>query len=138
MGQVFVNFDVSNFSDVDRAADGILSRSDVRAISLDEVLMDTGATHLCLPVDLITRLGLKLGYQTPVETATGTAVVRVFRAALVTFEDRSAIVEAVELPAGRPPLLGAIPMEALGIEPDLRNRRVRRLPQDMTSSYIRI
>ena len=138
MGQVFVSFGVTNFSDVDPAAIVRRPPSETRMTALDEVLMDTGATHLCLPADLVARLGLGLGYATPVETATGTDVVRVFRNALVTYEDRSAVVEVIEVPLGRPPLLGAIPMEALGIEPDLRNRRVRKLARDLNSSYIRI
>ena len=138
MGQVFVSFGVTNFSDVDPAAIVRRPPSETRMTALDEVLMDTGATHLCLPADLVARLGLGLGYATPVETATGAAVIRVFRNALVTYEDRSAVVEVIELPLGRPPLLGAIPMEALGIEPDLRNRRVRKLARDLNSSYIRI
>lgn len=138
MGQVFVSFGVTNFSDVDPAAIVRRPPSETRMTALDEVLMDTGATHLCLPADLVARLGLGLGYATPVETATGAAVIRVFRNALVTYEDRSAVVEVIEVPLGRPPLLGAIPMEALGIEPDLRNRRVRKLARDLNSSYIRI
>ena len=138
MGQVFVSFEVTNATDVDRMEDGELDRANVRRTALPEVLMDSGATHLCLPADAIATLGLRFSYEAPVEIPTGTTTRRVFRNARVTYEDRFAIVEAVELPAGRPPLLGAIPMEALGIEPDLRNRRVRKLPMDLTSSYIRI
>ena len=137
VGQVFVSFDVSNAADVDRMEDRELGPADVRRTALDDVLMDSGATHLCLPADVIARLGLRFSFEAPVEIPTGTTTRRVFRNARVTYEDRFAIVSAVELPVGRPPLLGAIPMEELGIEPDLRNRRVRKLPMDMNSSFLR-
>ncbi len=138
MGQVFIDFTIRNSYDVDRADDGRLLGSAVRATSLKQVVMDSGATHLCLPADVVATLGLRLNREVAVETPTGVSIARVFRLALVTFEDREAFVEAVELPAGRAPLLGAIPMEILGIEPDLRNRRVRKLPLDTQSSFMRM
>jgi len=42
----------------------------------------------------------------------------------------------LELPAGTTPLLGVIPMEALGVEPDLQNQRLRLLPEGPTDTYV--
>ena len=36
------------------------------------------------------------------------------------------------------PLLGAVPMEMLGMEPDLRTRNIRLLPEGPERSYLRI
>lgn len=36
------------------------------------------------------------------------------------------------------PLLGAVPMEMLGIEPDLRTRSIRLLPGGPERNYLRI
>ena len=137
MGQVFVDFDVSNGYDLDRMADGTLPATEVRCIKVLRVPMDPTRLRLFLPAELIAALGLRLGYEVPNESGGG-LVARVFWNALLTFEDRTAAVEVVELPAGGSPVLGAIPMQALGIEPDLRQGRVRKLPCDRTSSYIRI
>ena len=119
MGQVFIDFEVSNSADIDAA------RS-VRSVALNDVLMDSGATHLCLPAAMIASLGLAFAQDVRVQTATGESKRRIFRNALVSFEDRLATVECIELPDGSPPLLGAIAMELLGIEPDLQSRTVRK------------
>ncbi|MFN0147908.1 MAG: hypothetical protein ACKVT1_15500 [Dehalococcoidia bacterium] len=64
----------------------------------------------------------------PVKVATGIETRRIFANALVLFEDRKTVTECIELPEGMPALLGAIAMEGLGVEPDLQNRRPRKLP----------
>lgn len=90
--------------------------------------MDSGATHLCLPAGVIARLGRALLQEVPVNVATGIETRRVFANALVLYEDRKTVTECIELPEGMPALLGAIAMEGLGVEPDLQNRRPRKLP----------
>ncbi len=132
MGQVLIDFSVEN--SLDRDAPG--TRDSVRAAPMSGILMDTGATHLCLPAEVIGGLDLSFAREVLVQVATGVSSRRVFRNALVRFEDREATVECIELPAGMPALLGAIPMESLGIEPDLQNPRVRKLPMGLDGSYI--
>jgi hypothetical protein len=39
---------------------------------------------------------------------------------------------------GRDALLGVIPMEALGLEPDLRNQRIKVLPTESVDTYLTI
>jgi hypothetical protein len=41
---------------------------------------------------------------------------------------RAGTFECLELPGGKTPLIGVIPLEALGIEVDLRNQQLRLLP----------
>ena len=130
VGQVFADISVENSGDLD--ARGTVLRS----VLLGDVVLDSGATHLCLPAGLIAQLGLPLVREAPVRTATGIEIRRIFRHALVRFEDRDVEGYCVELPAGSPPLLGAIPMEGMGIEPDLQNRRVRKLPLGPDGTYI--
>ena len=70
------------------------------------------------------------------ETANGEVVTRVFRNAQVSLLGRDTTGMCVELPAGSRPLLGAIPMESMGIEPDLANRTLRLLPDSGPDGYI--
>ncbi len=44
----------------------------------------------------------------------------------------------VELPAGQTPLLGLIPLEDLGLEPDLQNQRLRHLPVTGKETYMTV
>jgi len=49
---------------------------------------------------------------------------------------RRATVDVLELPVGTRPLLGVIPLEALGAEPDMVARRLRLLPDGPTDTYV--
>jgi hypothetical protein len=52
------------------------------------------------------------------------------KTARLRIEDREAQFDCLELPGGSAPLLGVIPLERLGFEPDLKAQRLRRLPAD--------
>jgi clan AA aspartic protease len=77
-------------------------------------VVDTGAVQLSLPAELIERLKLiELG-QVQVYTADGSKhEYRVMGIAEVEVQGRSTRVQAIELPKGTKPLLGAIPLEEM-------------------------
>jgi len=135
MGQVFVPVTITNFFDVIRARDGAIGPEAVRRVSLENVLVDTGAVHLALPADLVAQLGLELVSETPIVTANGRTRARVFRGATLNVMGREGDFRCLELPVGTPVLLGAVPMEELGLEPDLRNRTLRLLPETDEDTY---
>lgn len=137
MGQVFVSLKISNAIDAGMARRGALPAASVRFIEVDDVLVDTGATHLCLPSDIIRALGLEFDRQVTMVTASGRLETNVYSEARLTIEDRAIIAECLELPEGSKPLLGAYPMQALGVEPDLVNHVLRLLPEDVTGSWLR-
>ncbi|MEH2386152.1 MAG: hypothetical protein V7K14_10315 [Nostoc sp.] len=58
MGQVIVTLTVTNRIDQVLAQRGFISSGEVRSYTLDNVLVDTGATLLCLPASIISQLGL--------------------------------------------------------------------------------
>lgn len=138
VGPVFLTFAIRNAFDMGLAERGRASTADIREVQLPDVLMDTGATLLCLPARIVAELGLTFDREVAVATPTGTATLRIFRDARVEYEDRAAFVGVIELPNEARPLLGAIPMEELGIEPDLQNRRVRKFPMNLQSSFMRV
>jgi predicted aspartyl protease len=100
--------------------------------------VDTGATILSLPSEIIEQLGLRFLDAVPVETATGPVLARRFRNAFLTVEGRGGTFDCLELPGGRSPLLGVIPLAALGLEPDLQAERLRLLPETTEDTHITI
>ena len=50
-------------------------------------------------------------------------------------EGRAGNFECLELPDGASPLLGVLPLEALGIEPDILNHRLRLLPEEPGNTH---
>jgi clan AA aspartic protease len=138
MGKVFATLTIINRADQIRAEDGTISAEDVRSITLKNVLVDTGATTLCLPSDAIGKLGLKILKEVDVATAMGIGKARIFRDATISMFEREGTFECLELPGGGDPLLGVIPLEALGLEVDLKNQTLKPLPISPTETYLTI
>lgn len=138
MGQIEVEILVSNALDRERQLAGEIDRADIRSERIRNVLVDTGAILLCLPADVIARLGVPVDREVQVETATGISTTRLFRLVRLEVAGRHGIFECLETPAGTMPLLGAVPMEVLGIEPELSTRSIRLLPEGPGRSYMRV
>jgi clan AA aspartic protease len=128
--RVGVSVVVTNRGDAIAADEGRLEAARVRSVTLSDVMVDTGATTLCLPADIVRQLGLRLLEEIDVTTATGRSRLRVFQDATITVLGQRDTFSCVELPEGSPPLLGVVPLERLGLEPDLVNETLRRVPSD--------
>jgi clan AA aspartic protease len=138
MGKVFVTLMIINRADQIRAEDGTITPEQVRSVTLKNVLVDTGATTLCLPPEVVAQLGLKLLREVDVATAMGIGKARIFRDATISVCDREGTFECLELPGGADALLGVIPLEALGLEIDLKNQTLKVLPISPTDTYLTI
>ena len=138
MGKVFATLTIINRADQILAEAGVKSEDQIRSITLKNVLVDTGATTLCLPQDAIAQLGLKLLKEVDVATAMGIGKARIFRDATISMFDREGTFECLELPGGKDALLGVIPLEALGLEIDLQNQTLKALPISPTETYLTI
>ncbi|MEG4809321.1 aspartyl protease family protein [Microcoleus sp. F8-D3] len=138
MGKVFATLTIINRADQILAEAGVKSEDQIRSITLKNVLVDTGATTLCLPQDTIAQLGLKLLKEVDVATAMGIGKARIFRDATISMFDREGTFECLELPGGGDALLGVIPLEALGLEIDLKNQFLKPLPISPTETYLTI
>ena len=138
VGSVFTDIAVANKSDLVLAAAGTIDESAVRRASVPDVLVDTGATTLCLPRSTIVALGLPLKRRIVVRTASGEVETELYEQAELTVAGETATVECVALPDGAPPLLGVIPLEIMGLEPDLTRHMLRVLPHDTRDTYIHI
>ena len=135
MGRITTQLTITNRLDQGLAAQGFISPDTVRSVTLGDVLVDTGATTLCLPADVIARLGLTLKEEVMVATATTIETARLFEDARIALRDREVTTECLEVPEGRQPLLGVIPMEALGVELDLQDQKIRFLPKRGAKTY---
>jgi clan AA aspartic protease len=138
MGKIYTSLTVINRADQILAAAAVISPDQIRSIPLDNVLVDTGATTLCLVPSVIARLGLQLLKEVDVATAQGIGKARIFRDATIIIEGREGTFECLELPRGQNNLLGVIPLEALGLEPDLRTQKLRVLPTESADTYLTI
>ncbi|MBC6477832.1 MAG: aspartyl protease [Hormoscilla sp. GUM202] len=136
MGKVFTTVTIINRADQIRAEDGTISPEQIRSITLRNVLVDTGATTLCLPAEAIAQLGLKILKE--VDVATGIGKARIFQDAKISMFEREGIFDCLELPGGRDALLGVIPLESLGLEIDLKNQTLKPLPISPTETYLTI
>lgn len=135
MGQINVSATVRNFIDEERAATGELPAERVRSVTIRTMLVDTGALHLGLPADIVAALGVPVQREMRVNTAAGTVTMRFLNAVRIELFGRSGVFSCLELPAGTVPLLGAIPMEELGLQPDLINQTLILLPDDGPDNY---
>lgn len=137
MGKVTTKITVTNRIDQILAERGFIKTDQIRSITLENVLVDTGATRLCLPQDIINQLGLVLQGEVDVKIAVGVQI-RIFRELSLCVEGREGTFNCIELPAGTDPLLGLIPLEDLGLEPDLKNQRLRLLPIEGKETYLTV
>ncbi|TAG93935.1 MAG: aspartyl protease [Oscillatoriales cyanobacterium] len=139
MGQVLTTIAVTNFIDLVMAERGFISAEEVRSVMLDKVIVDTGATLLSLPATIISQLGLRQVGERDVETSAGITKGRIFAGAQIIVEGREGRFDCLELPEGvSAVLLGVIPMEELGLEPDLKNQRLRVLPMNEQQTYLMV
>ena len=138
MGKIVVTLTLTNWADTVLAERGFIPKEEVRSFSIDSALVDTGSTRLCLPADAIEKLGLKQTDTITAHTALGLATVKVYEGLILNVEGREGRYDCVELPAGQTPLLGLIPLEDMGLDPDLQNQRLRHLPKEGQETYLTI
>lgn len=138
MGKVTTTITITNQIDQTLAERGFISPEQVRSVTLHDVLVDTGATRLCLPSNIIFNLGLPFQGEADVKIAIGVQKVRIFKMLNLLVEGREGVFNCIELPEGSDPLLGLIPLEDLGLEPDLQNQRLRVLPVEGKDTYLMV
>jgi predicted aspartyl protease len=135
MRKVTTPITVTNRVDQILVERGFIPANEIRSITLHDVLVDTSATRLCLPAEIIRQLGVTVAGEIEVKIAVGISKVRIFKDIVLSVEGREGRYDCVELPEGQDPLLGLIPLEDLALEPDLKNQRLRKLPVEGKDTY---
>ncbi|HMF39141.1 MAG TPA: clan AA aspartic protease [Polyangia bacterium] len=114
-----------NSVDEELALRGTLTADQVRSIEID-ALVDTGATMLALPADVVERLGLRIAGHRNVRYADGRlATIPWVGDVKITILGRETIVSALVEAAGTTPLIGQVPLEELDLLVDPKSRELR-------------
>jgi predicted aspartyl protease len=124
MGKVVVSARIENLNDLYDADRERLSRDNVRAIDVNDALVDTGATMLSLPRKHIQSLGLRRHRTQTARTTAGVVSFGIYEAVRLTVQDRDCVVEVCEIPDDCPPLVGQIPLEALDFVVDPNGQKL--------------
>lgn len=122
MGRVLTEATIENLEDLWAAKRGLLTPQQVRKIVVTDALVDTGATLLSLPTQLIQQLGLSRTTSKRVTSSIGLAEADVYEAVRLTIQGRSCTMDVMEVPDTVPVLIGQLPLEHLDLVVDLRNR----------------
>jgi len=136
IGKVIATLTLPNLVDRILANRRFIPKQDVRTVTLNDIVVDTGVTILCLSADIIHQLDLALLGEIDTATATGVGKACVFKTVSLAVAGREGIFDCLELPSGQPSLLGAIPMERLGLEPDRRRQKLRTLLMNVVETYM--
>ena len=80
-------------------------------------------------------MGLTLDEEIEVKTAAGVQKARLFKRLSLAVEGRKGEFNCMELPGGKDSLLGLIPLESLGLQPDIINQRLIVLPDRGRNTY---
>ena len=128
MGRVMEKIKLTNDYELAQVEAGTLEASTVHTVEI-EALVDTGATMMMLPADVVARLGVpvrghrKVRYaDSRVEEVPWVAGVR------IDVKGRNAVVSALVGPAGSTALLGQIPLEEMDFVVDPKSRELRPNP----------
>ncbi|HVV52188.1 MAG TPA: clan AA aspartic protease [Polyangia bacterium] len=116
---------LTNAYDEENAARGQIAADGVRSAEI-EALVDTGATMLVLPADVVARLGLLPAGYRRVRYADGrTREVPWVSGIRITILGRDTVTNALVEDARATPLIGQIPLEELDLLVDPKSRELR-------------
>ena len=136
MRKVMTAIRLTNATDRQNALDAKLDPAAVRTVLFD-ALVDTGATTLVIPEDIALRLGVPFEGTRNVRMANGERHAVPWVAGLrLELCGREMTIDALVMPAGTTALIGQIPLEALDLIVDPKNREVRVNPESPESPLL--
>ena len=128
MGRFSVEVSLANLQDQVVAEAGVLSPDKVRRVKLSGIV-DTGATRLVLPANIVKTLGLTERGEINCKYADGRRAKRkVVGDVVLEFGGRRGVFSAVVEPNRKDALIGAIVLEELDLIPDCIAQKLR--PRD--------
>ena len=102
------------------AEEDIIKSEEVRSITVDDAVVDTGATRLSLPKPVIEQLGLTPIGRTRARTTNGIVDRFIYSEVRFTVLERAGTLEITELPENVPVLIGHMVLEMLDLCLDIR------------------
>jgi len=138
MGKVIVKAKLTNDYDWIRSQVGELSVDQIRTIDV-EGLIDTGATMLVLPGDVVQQLGVPIVRQVRVTYADGRKEQRSVVAGIrIEIGGREARVEAIVEATGTKVLVGQVPLEVMDLVVDPKTGTIGPRPESPDTPLIEI
>jgi predicted aspartyl protease len=113
IGKVVVTAAIENLDDLNEVRKGQRKQEDVRRIEVMEALVDTGASSLGVPKQLLAQLGLIPFVQKNVRTVSGNVTSQLYSTVRLTIQGRQCHCDVAELPDSIPLLVGQIPLEQM-------------------------
>ena len=124
MGKVVIKAWLRNNQDLTRLADGRIAVEQVRQQE-QELIVDTGARAVGLPLSIIEQLGLPATRKVTVTLSDGSRQERQLYGELrIQVGDRDDVFSCVAKPEGAPLLIGQIVLEALDLVVDCGQQRL--------------
>ena len=111
---------LANLSDLLLVQVGAMDPEEVRRLTVEDALVDTGATRLCLPTSLIEQLGLRAIDKRTARTAAGIVERTIYSEVEYTLLERSSTIRVTDLPEGSPVLIGHMLLEELDLCVDMK------------------
>ena len=124
MGRTTTEATIENLQDLWDAERGLIPDEQVRRVTVNDALADTGATLLSLPAGLIQKLGLKRHSSRRVTSSVGVVEAPMYDAVRLTIQGRDCTMDVMEVPDTVPVLIGQIPLEHLDFVVDPVGRRL--------------
>ena len=112
--------ELANNDELVLANAGVMNPEDVKRVTVEDALVDTGATRLGLPPPLIEQLGLTPFRSEPVRTVNGITELWIYSPVQFTLLERESITTVMDVPEGAPVLIGHLLLEDLDLCLDMK------------------
>ena len=114
MGKVMTDLKITSLYDLRDFKKDRISKDEVRTFELKDIIVDSGASMMCLSKDLIDKLDLDLIRKVKVNTATDIVELGIYGPIIYEIMDRKATCEVMELQHPKiEALIGQIPLEQM-------------------------
>ena len=137
-GSVAVTVTLTNCFDQAMVERNRLAATEIRSCTVDRFWVDTKFLALGLPAAVIDRLGLVYEGTSSGETSEGVIRGRLFGGVEFRLADRQGAFDCLELTEQDTVLLGRVPMEVLGLQPELEQGKLHLLPMNAEQTYLSV
>lgn len=112
--------EITNLKDLNLTEAGVIKPEEVRRITVENAVVDTGASRLSLPKPLVEQLGLTPVGSRKAQTTNGIVDRFIYSPVEFTVLERSGIIEVTDLPENVPVLVGHMILEMLDLCLDIK------------------
>jgi len=116
MGKVIVKAKLWNFADEIDFKKGLISKDRIRTVEVEDAIVDTGATMVSLPEDIVEKLGLFIDEEKEITYANNTKEKRkIAKGLIIEIMGRTSETRCIVNNRGTKVLIGQIPLEEMDL-----------------------